>query len=139
MLNMLIAIFVCVLIFALIFWYTSSDDSGEIHPSAHRHEAEYPGHYHQQTYAELLQSREWANFRQYIFRIRGTVCEWCHNPYAKPLQVHHKYYLTYRGQRYLPWQYSSDDVMVVCRHCHQVIHQTYDIKTYARRPGSRWR
>ena len=107
---------------------------GNIRQSAQNHDTEYSSHYNQ-TYAELLHSQEWADFRQHIFRIRGNVCEWCHNPYAKPLQVHHKYYLKYRGQRYLPWQYSPNDVMVVCRHCHRVIHQKYTIKTYARHPS----
>lgn len=139
-LYLLIPIVVGLLIVKVIFWYASLDDSfdaDEIRRQTQKHDTEYSAHYNQ-TYAELLQSQEWADFRRHIFRIRGNVCEWCHNPYAKPLQVHHKYYLKYRGQRYLPWQYSSDDVMVVCRHCHMVIHQKYAIKTYERHPSMVW-
>lgn len=140
MLYLLIPIFVGLLIVKVIFWHASLDDSydaGELRRPTQKHDTEYPEHYNQ-AYAELLQSQEWADFRQHIFRIRGNVCEWCHNPYAKPLQVHHKYYLKYRGQRYLPWQYSPNDVMVVCRHCHMVIHQKYVIKTYERYPSMFW-
>jgi len=122
------------LVYKLITKWTSDDtddDSSYTEPYPHTANAQRPW-----TYTELLQTREWENFRQYIFSIRGTTCEWCRNPYARPVQVHHKWYFKYRGQMYLPWSYSPDDVMVVCKQCHQAIHRRYQIKTYAKRPYS---
>lgn len=134
----LILILTVVLIYKIISWYTSSDEPDEdplSKPSDRRPSVDYLAPRQRQwTYADLLQTQEWEDFRQYIFRVRGTTCEWCRNPNARPLQVHHKYYLKYHGQRYLPWQYSPNDVMVVCKQCHQAIHRKYTIKTYARRP-----
>lgn len=124
---LIIGVFV---VYKLISKWTSSDDA-DSYSSPYQEEATVQ---RQWTYADLLQTQEWEDFRQYIFSVRGTTCEWCRNPNARPLQVHHKYYLKYRGQRYLPWQYSPNDVMVVCKQCHQVIHRKYTIKTYARRP-----
>ena len=147
-----ILVLIVFLIYKLISWHTSSDESDEdtvsqlfdrrpadkdslSQSSDCRPSVDYlEPRQRQWTYADLLQTQEWEDFRQYIFSVRGTTCEWCRNPNARPLQVHHKYYLKYHGQRYLPWQYSPNDVMVVCKKCHQAIHRKYMIKTYARRP-----
>lgn len=124
---LIIGVFV---VYKLVSKWTSSDDAVS-YSNPYKEDGTVQRSW---AYADLLQTQEWEDFRQYIFSVRGTTCEWCRNPNARPLQVHHKYYLKYRGKRYLPWQYSSNDVMVVCKQCHQAIHRKYTIKTYARRP-----
>ena len=73
------------------------------------------------TYYEKLNTEKWYSYRREVFRLKGMECETCgeskssgpHN------QVHHIRYI--RGRE--PWEYSMDQVTVLCKECHNDIHQ----------------
>lgn len=67
-------------------------------------------------YDEFLQDSRWKAFRQFVFSVRGCKCERCES--TKNLQVHHIKY----KEGLLPWEYTCNDVMVLCRSCHEKIH-----------------
>lgn len=68
------------------------------------------------NYDEFLQDERWLSFRKFTFAIRGCKCEKC-GSYER-LQVHHIKYKD--GLR--PWEYTCNDVVVLCRDCHAKIH-----------------
>ena len=67
-------------------------------------------------YDEFLQDPRWKTFRQFVFSVRGRKCERCQS--SGNLQVHHIKY----KEGLLPWEYTCNDVMVLCRGCHEKIH-----------------
>lgn len=67
-------------------------------------------------YDEFLQDPRWKAFRQFVFSVRGRKCERCQS--SGNLQVHHIKY----KEGLLPWEYTCNDVMVLCRGCHEKIH-----------------
>ncbi len=67
-------------------------------------------------YDEFLQDERWPAFRKFIFAGRGCKCEKCGS--HERLQIHHIKYK--EGLR--PWEYTCNDVMVLCRDCHAKIH-----------------
>lgn len=67
-------------------------------------------------YDEYLKDSRWLAFRQFIFGVKGYKCEKCGS--TECLQIHHKHY--FRGL--FPWEYTCNDVMVLCRSCHEKIH-----------------
>lgn len=69
-----------------------------------------------ESYNEQLKDKRWFAFRSFIFSVRGKVCECCGA--STRLQVHHPKYVY--GKK--AWEYTCNDVMVVCRDCHQKIH-----------------
>lgn len=69
-------------------------------------------------YKEQLKSKEWIAFRKFIFAVRGTKCEIC-GCGGNNLQIHHKHYVN--GKK--AWEYTSDELMVVCPICHKTIHK----------------
>lgn len=68
------------------------------------------------TYKEQLEDVRWKAFRDFVFVVRGCKCEQC-GATAK-LQVHHPKYI--RGRK--AWEYTCNEVMVVCKDCHEKIH-----------------
>ena len=67
-------------------------------------------------YYEQLETKEWKDFRKLVFASRGKVCEMCG---AKTnLQVHHPKYVFGRKA----WEYPISEVVVLCRNCHEHIH-----------------
>ncbi len=68
------------------------------------------------NYDEFLQDPRWLAFRQFVFAVRGHKCENCGS--VERLQVHHVGYK--RGL--LPWEYTCNDVKVLCRACHSRVH-----------------
>lgn len=68
------------------------------------------------NYDEFLKDPRWFAFRQFIFAVRGHKCEDCGS--TERLQVHHIAYK--RGL--LPWEYTCNDVKVLCRDCHKKVH-----------------
>lgn len=67
-------------------------------------------------YYDQLETKEWKDFRKLVFSSRGKVCEKCG---AKThLQVHHPKYVAGRKA----WEYPVSEVRVLCRHCHQQVH-----------------
>ena len=67
-------------------------------------------------YKEQLQSVPWKKFRQLVFKKRGRACEMCGA--KKNLQIHHPNYVYGRKA----WEYSVDDVVVLCNNCHKKLH-----------------
>lgn len=68
-------------------------------------------------YQEQLKDPKWMAFRQFVMVVRGRRCEVCGTEYG--LQVHH---LRYK-ENALAWEYTCNDVMVVCGKCHKKIHK----------------
>lgn len=67
-------------------------------------------------YDKQLETKEWRAFRRFIFEVRGHKCEKCGTTHN--LQIHHPKYKT----GHLAWEYTCNDVIVVCRDCHKKIH-----------------
>lgn len=68
-------------------------------------------------YADQTNTPQWFAFRQQVLDIRGSECEDCHNVEA-PFNIHH---CRYDFER-MAWEYSNDDVRVLCRSCHERLH-----------------
>lgn len=81
-----------------------------------------------QYYKDLKDPR-WKAFREFIFAVRGCRCEKCgseleglvihHGTCEKP--VYHKYYSH-------PWEYTCNEVVVLCNECHQEVHNIHPKK-----------
>jgi len=65
---------------------------------------------------DLQRAPEWKTFRNRTIEQRGTKCQNCSA--TRNLQVHHRYYLP--GRRV--WEYGLEDLLVLCRLCHLLIH-----------------
>ena len=68
-----------------------------------------------QSYQEYLLSPHWKSIRKVALRSAGYRCKICGS--AKNLQVHH---ITYEHL----WQETDDDLLVVCKHCHEFLHSS---------------
>ena len=67
-------------------------------------------------YNRLLEDKRWKEFRLKVLSERGNKCEFCGG--TDVLQIHHTFYI--RGK--MPWEYDIKDMRVLCRTCHQKIH-----------------
>ena len=67
-------------------------------------------------YNEQLKTRRWFIFREKVFKHNGRVCKMCGS--KTYLQVHH---LKYKAKHYA-WEYDLDEVVVICRKCHEKVH-----------------
>ena len=67
-------------------------------------------------YIEQLNDKRWEAFRKFIFAVRGKKCEMCGGTHI--LQVHHP---KYKGGR-LAWEYTCNEVQVLCKECHEKVH-----------------
>lgn len=67
-------------------------------------------------YSAQLKDKRWQAFRDFVFTVRGNRCEKC--GVKNNIQVHH---LLYKKGCYA-WEYTVNDVMVVCGDCHKKIH-----------------
>jgi hypothetical protein len=67
-------------------------------------------------YSEQLRNPKWKSFRERVFKVRGKKCERC--KISTNLQIHH---LKYKKKHYA-WEYSTDEVLVLCNNCHKRIH-----------------
>ena len=72
----------------------------------------YPSIY----YDQQLKDERWFAFREFIFAVREKRCEQCGA--ADNLQIHHPKYIAGR----LAWEYTCNEVQVLCRKCHAAIH-----------------
>lgn len=68
---------------------------------------------HRKKYYEYLESQEWKDKRDELFRIRGRRCERCNS--SKNIQVHH---LTYERV----FNELLNDLEVLCKTCHEIEH-----------------
>ena len=71
-------------------------------------------------YYELLKSPEWKKRRLEILESDGWKCKRC--GIDEDLQVHHLHY----RKGLLPWKYKDDELMTVCKGCHESIHSFED-------------
>lgn len=77
---------------------------------------EIDSHKHKEYYNRLLEDKRWKEFRLKVMSERGNKCECCGGTHI--LQIHHTFYI--RGK--MPWEYNIDDMIVLCKKCHQRIH-----------------
>lgn len=67
-------------------------------------------------YNRLLEDKRWKEFRLKVLSERGDKCECCGGTHI--LQIHHTFYISGK----MPWEYNIDDMRVLCKKCHQRIH-----------------
>lgn len=67
-------------------------------------------------YSEQLTDKKWLAFRKFVFAVRGNKCEKCGR--TKYLQVHHPKYKSGRKA----WEYTCNEVVVLCKKCHEKVH-----------------
>lgn len=67
-------------------------------------------------YNRLLKDKRWKEFRLKVMSERGSRCECCGGTYI--LQIHHTFYISGK----MPWEYDIKDMRVLCKKCHQRIH-----------------
>ncbi|RKU22975.1 hypothetical protein C6499_19260 [Candidatus Poribacteria bacterium] len=72
----------------------------------------------QNNYPQYLSTNEWTHRANNMRRFVGGRCQACNSP--GPLEVHHRHYLTIGHERPL-------DLTVLCRECHQLIHNNREI------------
>lgn len=70
----------------------------------------------QKYYENLLKDERWKLFRLKVMSERGCSCEYCGS--TEIIQIHHTEYVKGR----LPWEYDIKDMRVLCKRCHQRIH-----------------
>ena len=75
-------------------------------------------------YDSLLMKDEWKDKRSLIIKRDGGRCQKCGKD--TDLNVHHKLYIWGRK----PWEYSDDDLITLCCHCHRKVHQDNKIPVY---------
>lgn len=66
------------------------------------------------SYLELLKDPRWQKKRLEVLDEREWACQRCGDE-EKTLHVHHLHYV--RG--HMPWEYSSDELEVLCEVCHE--------------------
>jgi hypothetical protein len=72
------------------------------------------------TYYDQLKTPEWFSYRSRVIESRGSRCELCREMnYVEDVHVHHCGYDFERKA----WEYSIDEVKVLCRDCHKTIHR----------------
>lgn len=67
-------------------------------------------------YNRLLEDKRWKEFRLKVMSERGSRCECCGG--TDILQIHHTFYISGK----MPWEYEINDMRVLCKKCHQRIH-----------------
>ena len=67
-------------------------------------------------YKHLLEDKRWKEFRLKVMSERGNKCDCCGGTHI--LQIHHTFYISGK----MPWEYNIDDMRVLCKKCHQRIH-----------------
>lgn len=68
-----------------------------------------------EIYAELLKDPRWQKKRLEVMQRDNFTCQHC-GAQDKELQVHHLIY----HKDYKPWEYQSDELITLCRKCHEV-------------------
>lgn len=77
---------------------------------------EIESHKRKEYYNRLLEDKRWKEFRLKVMSERGNKCECCGGTHI--LQIHHTFYISGK----MPWEYNIDDMRVLCKKCHQRIH-----------------
>ena len=74
------------------------------------------------TYWEKLQDPRWQKKRLEVMKEKDFHCEIC-GTNEITLNVHHKEY--FKGNE--PWEYDNKQLVVLCKHCHEDLHETLDL------------
>ena len=69
-----------------------------------------------QSYSEQLEDIRWTAFRTFVFVVKGQKCEQCGSTHY--INLHHTKYIPGRSA----WEYTCNEVQVLCRECHEKIH-----------------
>lgn len=77
---------------------------------------EIESHKRKEYYSRLLEDERWKEFRLKVMSERGNKCECCGGTHI--LQIHHTFYISGK----MPWEYEINDMRVLCKKCHQRIH-----------------
>ena len=77
---------------------------------------EIDSHKYKEYYKHLLKDKRWKEFRLKVLSERGNRCECCGG--TDILQIHHTFYISGK----MPWEYDIKDMRVLCKKCHQRIH-----------------
>ena len=77
---------------------------------------EIESHKRKEYYNRLLEDKRWKEFRLKVLSERGDKCECCGGTHI--LQIHHTFYISGK----MPWEYDINDMRVLCKKCHQRIH-----------------
>ena len=77
---------------------------------------EIDSHKYKEYYKHLLKGKRWKEFRLKVMSERGSKCECCGG--TDILQIHHTFYISGK----MPWEYDINDMRVLCKKCHQIIH-----------------
>ena len=67
-------------------------------------------------YKQQLRDKRWVKKREEVLKLKGNRCQKCGA--IKDLQIHH---LKYLPNKYA-WEYKMKDLIVVCKHCHEIMH-----------------
>ena len=97
------------------------------------------------SYSDLLNVKEWKHCRERIIARDQSICQRCNEQeggyklmevegsivkvYSNKklgLQVHHLHYVMGK----LPWEYSDDQMLTLCRDCHAELHQKEEIPVF---------
>lgn len=68
------------------------------------------------TYEDMIKDERWKNKRIEVLEAKGYICLCCGE--REGLEVHHTYYKF--GKK--PWEYPTEDLVVLCRKCHNKVH-----------------
>lgn len=68
------------------------------------------------SYEQQLKTKQWSIRRKQILDKKGYACEFCGE--RDGLQIHHLRYIPGR----MAWQYKDEDLIVLCKKCHEKIH-----------------
>lgn len=81
----------------------------------------------QTSYSDLLRRTEWQLRRRTILRRDGFRCRNCGA--GAELEVHHRQYRRLRrsGAFVMPWKYSDELLVTLCRPCHLAGHRQYTV------------
>lgn len=69
-------------------------------------------------YNAKLESGQWTRFSKDIRLIKGNACENCKRTNMET-NIHHLFY----NPNTNPWEYRSIDVVLLCRSCHDQVHE----------------
>jgi hypothetical protein len=77
-----------------------------------------------QSYIDLLKRPEWKSKRFEILKRDNFECTSC--PETQSLHVHHTVYYNNR----LPWEYFDEELITLCKTCHDKAHEGRHISTF---------
>ena len=76
-----------------------------------------------EEYESLLQSDYWKGYSYSLIKERNFTCEDCGRCYPNKRNMLHVHHLVYRDAN--PWSYKPEEVIVLCKECHQKRHGIY--------------